>query len=90
MPVDIIATDHGEELDTIKNQYLTFAIANESYGVEISKVKEISVMKPITSVPEMPSFIEGITNLRGDLICVLDVRKRFGFPPPRSMTKKPA
>ena len=64
----------------IKDQYLTFAIEDEDYGVEIAYVKEIIKMKPITKVPEMPMFIEGIVNLRGDLIGVLDVRKRFGKP----------
>jgi len=66
--------------DTIKDQYLTFAIEDESYGVEIAYVKEIIKMQSITKVPEMPGFIEGIINLRGDLIGVLDVRKRFGKP----------
>ena len=67
--------------DTIKDQYLTFAIEDEDYGVEIAYVKEIIKMQSITKIPEMPNFIEGIINLRGDLIGVLDVRKRFGKPP---------
>jgi purine-binding chemotaxis protein CheW len=67
--------------DTIKDQYLTFAIENEEYGVEIAYVKEIIKMSPITRVPEMPDFIEGIINLRGELIGILDVRKRFGIVP---------
>jgi purine-binding chemotaxis protein CheW len=67
--------------DSIKDQFLTFEIDNEDYGVEIANVKEVIVMQPITRVPDMPDFIEGITNLRGDLIGVLDVRKRFGKPP---------
>jgi purine-binding chemotaxis protein CheW len=69
--------------DSIKDQYLTFEIDGEDYGVEIANVKEIIPISahPITKVPDMPDFIEGITNLRGDLIGVLDVRKRFGKPP---------
>lgn len=66
--------------DTLRNQYLTFKIEDEDYGVEIAYVKEIIKMRPIIKVPEMPKFIEGITNLRGDLIGVLDVRTRFGKP----------
>ena len=72
--------DESHVSDLIKDQYLTFAIEDEIYGVEIAYVKEITKMQPITKVPEMPPFIEGITNLRGDLIGVLDVRKRFGKP----------
>jgi len=67
--------------DSIKDQYLTFEIDNEDYGVGIANVKEVIVMQTITRVPDMPAYIEGITNLRGDLIGVLDVRKRFGKPP---------
>ena len=66
--------------DTIKDQYLTFTIEDEDYGVEVAYVKEIIKMRAITKVPEMPGFVEGILNLRGDLIGVLDVRKRFNMP----------
>jgi purine-binding chemotaxis protein CheW len=75
-----IYDEEKQQDDTIKDQYLTFAIEDEDYGVEIAYVKEIIKMQPITKVPEMPSFIEGIINLRGDLIGVLDVRKRFNKP----------
>ena len=67
--------------DLIKDQYLTFAIEDEVYGVEIAYVKEISQMLPITKVPHMPDYIEGIANLRGELIGVIDVRKRFRKTP---------
>jgi len=76
-------TNLGEGInieDTLRNQFLTFAIGDEDYGVEIAYVKEIIKMLSITKVPEMPSYIEGIINLRGDLIGVLDVRTRFGMP----------
>jgi len=66
--------------DTMKDQYLTFEVNNEDYGIEISFVKEIIKMKKITSVPKMPDSIEGLVNLRGELIGVIDVRKRFGIP----------
>jgi len=77
-----LATMHGGATveDTLRNQYLTFVIEDEDYGVEIVYVKEIIKMVPITKVPHMPRFIEGIINLRGDLIGVLDVRTRFGKP----------
>ena len=72
--------DDNHATNLIKDQYLTFKIEDEVYGVEIAYVKEIIKMQAITKVPEMPMYIEGITNLRGDLIGVLDVRKRFGKP----------
>ena len=66
--------------EVMRNQYLTFEVNGEDYGVEIAYVKEIVKMHKITKVPDMPSFIEGLINLRGELIGVLDVRKRFGMP----------
>ncbi|MDR0272186.1 MAG: chemotaxis protein CheW [Clostridiales bacterium] len=80
MAMDPNLFDGERNDDTIKDQYLTFAIEYEDYGVEIAYVKEIIKMQPITKVPDMPNFIEGIINLRGDLIGVLDVRRRFGKP----------
>ena len=67
--------------DSIKDQYLTFEIDGEDYGLEIACIEEIIKMQAITKVPEMPYYIEGLINLRGDLIGVLDVRKRFGKAP---------
>jgi purine-binding chemotaxis protein CheW len=54
-------------------------LAGEHYGVEIGKVQEIIRMQPITKVPNAPAFVEGVTNLRGRVIPVLDLRQRFGF-----------
>jgi len=67
--------------DTMKNMYFIFEIDDEDYGVEVAHVKEILSMMKITKVPKMPDFIEGIINMRGDLIGVLNVRKRFGKMP---------
>ena len=66
--------------DSIRDQFLTFVIDNEDYGIEIAYVTSIIRMQAITKVPHMPDYIAGITNLRGDLIGVIDVRKRFGKP----------
>ena len=68
-------------IDTTKDRYMTFKIDSEEYGLDISSVKEIIEMVPITRVPESPEYVEGIINLRGDIIGVLDVRKRFTKDP---------
>ena len=67
--------------DAMKDMFFIFEIDGEDYGVEVAYVREIIPMQKITRVPKMPHFIEGITNLRGDLIGVLDIRKRFGKVP---------
>jgi purine-binding chemotaxis protein CheW len=58
-------------------QVVSFRLGVEEYAIEITRVKEIILVEGITKVPQMPSFIEGIINLRGTVIPVLDLRKRF-------------
>ncbi|NLZ93802.1 MAG: purine-binding chemotaxis protein CheW [Firmicutes bacterium] len=66
-----------EEEDTQKGKYLTFSIGKEIYGIEIKYVTEIIGVQPITEVPELPDYIRGIINLRGQIVPVMDVRLRF-------------
>lgn len=60
-------------------QLVTFKLGEEEFGVDILKVQEIIRMLPITRVPNAPSFVEGVINLRGKVIPVIDMRKRFGM-----------
>ena len=69
-----------EEEDSQKDKYLTFHIANEDFGIEIAYVTEIVGIQNITEVPDMPPFVKGVINLRGQVIPVIDVRIRFGLP----------
>ena len=64
-----------------EGKYLTFSLANEEYGIGILKIKEIIGMMPITTVPQTPEFVKGVINLRGKVIPVLDLRRRFGMEP---------
>ncbi|WP_026882769.1 chemotaxis protein CheW [Clostridium akagii] len=63
--------------DTQKGKFLAFSVGKESYGIEIKFVTEIIVIQEITEVPELPSYVKGIINLRGKIIPVIDVRLRF-------------
>ncbi len=58
-------------------KYLTFCLANEDYGLEILKVREIISMCKITTVPQTPEFIKGVINLRGKVIPIVDLRLKF-------------
>ena len=69
------------EEDTQKDQYLTFSIGSEYYGIEIRQVTEIIGIQNITLVPDLPYYIKGIINLRGRIIPVMDVRLRFKKEP---------
>jgi len=59
------------------SQYVTFIIADENYGVEVLKVQEIIGMTEIVFVPNSPDFMKGVINLRGSVVPVVDMRKRF-------------
>lgn len=63
-----------------ERQLVVFQLAGETYGVDINWVHEIIRMQPITKLPRTPHFIEGVINLRGRIIPVIDLRKRFGLP----------
>ncbi len=72
-----VLTEETLEEDTQRGRYLTFALDNELYGVEIKYITEIIGLQPITVVPELPEYICGIINLRGKIIPVMDIRLRF-------------
>lgn len=61
-------------------QLVTFSIGEEEFGVDILKVQEIIRTMEITKVPRAPDFVEGVINLRGKVIPIIDLRKRFGLP----------
>jgi purine-binding chemotaxis protein CheW len=65
----------------MENQLVVFNLGNENYGVDIAAVDGIVKMQPITAVPHAPRFVEGVTNLRGEVLPVISLRKRFGLPP---------
>ena len=70
-----------EDEDTQRDRYLTFRLGKEDYGIEIAHVTEIVGIQKITEVPDMPGFVKGVINLRGQVIPVIDVRVRFGMEP---------
>ncbi len=60
-------------------QLVTFSIGDEEFGVDILKVQEIIRTMEITKVPKAPPFVEGVINLRGKVIPIIDLRRRFGL-----------
>jgi purine-binding chemotaxis protein CheW len=65
--------------DTSVEQFLTFELAGESYGVEILKVQEIRGWEPVREIPNTPDFIKGALNLRGSIVPIIDLRVRFAM-----------
>lgn len=62
-----------------QDQFLTFTLQNEEYGIEILKVQEIKGVSKITPIPNSPSFVRGVMNLRGTVVPVVDLRARFSM-----------
>lgn len=62
-------------------ELFTFRVDREDYAVDIRRVREILHPLPVTPVPRAPAFVEGVVRLRGDVLPVIDVRKRFHLPP---------
>ena len=60
-------------------KFLTFTLGNEEYGVPVLKVREIIKVMDITQVPQVPDYVLGVINLRGKVIPVIDLRRKFGF-----------
>jgi purine-binding chemotaxis protein CheW len=60
-------------------QVVSFRLGSEEYGVDIAQVQEINRMVAVTHVPRAPQFMEGVINLRGQLIPIIDLRSRFGM-----------
>jgi len=61
-------------------RYLTFVLNEENYGINIHCVREIIAMMKVTTVPNLPHFIKGVINLRGQIIPVIDMRLKFHLP----------
>ncbi|AKF82892.1 CheW protein [Myxococcus fulvus] len=64
-----------------RSNYLSFMLAGEEYGVGILRVREIIEHRPITRVPGMPAAVQGVINLRGSVVPVVDLAVKFGLPP---------
>ena len=62
----------------MENQIVIFELSSEFFGVDIAAVQSIIKIQPITKLPHTPEFVEGVTNLRGKVLPVIDLRKRFG------------
>jgi purine-binding chemotaxis protein CheW len=62
------------------HQFLTFALGQEEYGVEILKIQEIRGFSQVTSLPNAPTYVKGVLNLRGTIVPIVDLRKKFHLP----------
>jgi purine-binding chemotaxis protein CheW len=69
-----------DEAEAKGDQYLTFQLAGEEYGVEILRVQEIRGWERVTRIPNSPVYVQGVVNLRGSIVPIFDLRLRFNLP----------
>ncbi|VAX13916.1 Positive regulator of CheA protein activity (CheW) [hydrothermal vent metagenome] len=77
LSVDQVNIDVGDMTDT--DQFLTFMLAGEEYGVDILRVQEIKGWDAVTTIPNTPEYLRGVINLRGTIVPIIDMRIRFGI-----------
>ena len=69
-----------EETNAISSQqYVTFSLCDELFGVEVSRTREILSLTPVTKVPQTPDYLLGVINLRGQVVPVVDMRLKLGL-----------
>ncbi len=61
------------------NQYLSFQLNDEEFGIDICKVREVLDYTKLTTIPKMPEFMRGVINLRGSVVPVVDLKRKFGM-----------
>ena len=80
MTESIHSTNDSESQSSYLLQLVGFQLDDEEYGIDILKVQEINRITEITKIPQSPDFVEGVINLRGNVIPIIDLRKRFNMP----------
>ena len=81
MTVEASVTSKTDSDDDAILQWVTFRLANETYGINVMEVQEVLRFSDIAPVPGAPTYVLGIINLRGSVVTVIDTCQRFGLPP---------
>ncbi len=76
----VVEKDQSTRADQRPGKYLTFELGHEEFGIQVLRVREIMGVQDITAVPQTPSYVKGVINLRGKVIPVVDLRRKFGLP----------
>jgi len=79
-PPDLRAAGTAPAAEEALVQLCTFRVGGEDYAVDVMRVREIIRPLPVTPVPRAPAFVDGVIRLRGEVVPIVDVRRRFGLP----------
>lgn len=79
--VEARSTVAGEPVNQASvQQIVVFRLGQEEYGLHIGQIREVVITPPITRMPQAPAYIKGVANIRGNVIAMIDLEKRFGLP----------
>lgn len=78
---DTLLDDEDDETSYMENHYMIFTLADDHYGVAIAHITDVIELPTLLPVPNAPDFVKGVMHLRGKIITVWDLRKRFAMPP---------
>jgi purine-binding chemotaxis protein CheW len=88
---DVLDDGFGERVaEQARREFLTFRLAEETYGIDILQVQEIREIELVTRIPRVARFVRGVINLRGAIVPVVDLGLMFGFPEPIDLAKASA
>lgn len=76
-----------KDITTNKNSYLSFVLGDEIFAISVHKVLEVLEMQKITKIPQTPDYVKGVINFRGEILPVIDTRKKFNMPDGEDMKK---
>lgn len=78
-------SDHNQSVNVDNTiQVIVFNLGEERYGIEISQIKEIILLTQVTHIPNVPDFVEGVLNLRGQIVAIINLRKKLGKEPKKN------
>ena len=80
----ISAVKQADAESELTSQIVSFRLADDLYGIDIMCVQEVIQLGPVTKLPEVPDFVRGLMNHNGQVIPIIDLRKRLGLPTPAS------
>jgi len=85
---DLIARkETSAKLPEQAHPLIVFKLGNEEYGIKIEQVKEVTLTPKITPMPKTPKFIRGVTNIRGEIIAIVDLEEKFNITVPENADK---
>lgn len=76
---DLAVQEEVDGIDTSTQQLIVFKLGEEEYGISIDQIKEVVFTPNITRMPQVPSYVRGVANIRGNILAIVDLKEKFGL-----------